>query len=293
MRPIVPVSLSGKPCTAKALRLAAAKLANQSVGSARAGGGGGAWPAVARAGPAARVAAVARAVVASSPLAQSAGAPSLLPAGRRLAYIWRWAVNNSDVDLMAHEMATTVFCLSPAGDNCVSARFFSAVAAGCLPVVICAHLSGAFPSAVKYDEFWIKHRQSEWTADPLALVRKLREMPISEIRRRQLAMERYRSDILYDASPFRMGSHILRAAHRCAQRRLSDPKSERCRTAAQQANGGAQAMMPPAVLRGHGMDTKGGTAAKGARAAAESPLGGGGGCTAAAPLRAGSASGRA
>ena len=39
-------------------------------------------------------------------------------AGRRLAYVWRWAVNNSDVDLMAREMVSSTFCLSPAGDNC-------------------------------------------------------------------------------------------------------------------------------------------------------------------------------
>ena len=38
--------------------------------------------------------------------------------GRRLAVsatVWRWAVNNSDVDRMAREMASSVFCLSPAG----------------------------------------------------------------------------------------------------------------------------------------------------------------------------------
>ena len=192
VRPIIPTSLKGKPCTSKALNLAAAAIKNR---TAHAGGGGG------RSGGKGGGSSFA-----------AAAAAAAAPPGRRLAYIWRWAVNNSDVDLMAREMATTVFCLSPAGDNCVSARFFSAVAAGCLPVVICDHLAGAFPSAVAYESFWIKYKQSQWTSDPLSLLRRLREMPASEILRRQKAMEHYRSDILYDAPPWRMGDHLLKAA---------------------------------------------------------------------------------
>ena len=195
VRPIVPTSLSGKPCTAKALQLAARAMRNRSSAIARGGSS----------------------------------------SGRRLAYIWRWAVNNSDVDLMAHEMTTTVFCLSPAGDNCVSARFFSAVAAGCLPVVICDHLTGAFPNAVDYSSFWIKHKASEFVNKPLGLIERLRAMPADEILRRQQAMDRYRSHILYDAPPWTIGDHILRSANHCARKRLADPRIERCRVAAWKA----------------------------------------------------------
>ena len=135
VRPIVPPSLAGKPCTSRALSMGAKALANRTaaakrrlsaVGALRNFGG--------TAVGASRALDDAGAAAASSSFADSGG--------RRLAYVWRWGVNNSDVDRMAHEMATTVFCLSPAGDNCVSARFFSAVAAGCIPVVICDHLAG-------------------------------------------------------------------------------------------------------------------------------------------------------
>ena len=192
VRPIVPSSLAGKPCTARALKLAALAIQNRSQG---AGGRGG----------------------------------TAATMGRRLAYVWRWSVNNSDVELMAREMATTVFCLSPAGDNCVSARFFSAVAAGCLPVVICDHLAGTFHKMIDYESFWIKYKQSDFTRNPLGIVDYLRAMPASEVLRRQRAMDRYRADILYDTPPYRMGTHILLSAAYCWRKRMTDSKVERCR----------------------------------------------------------------
>ena len=203
VRPIVPASLSGKPCTARALQLGARAVLNHSTHRSNRANhgsrdGGGEFTGSRR-------------------------------PGRRLAYIWRWAVDSSDVDLMAREMATSIFCLSPAGDNCVSARFFSAVAAGCLPVIICDHLTGAFPQAVNYSSFWIKHKTALWTSAPLALVDRLLSMPAEEVRRRQQAMARFRSDVLYDAPPWRMGDHILQSAMQCARKRLSDPHVERCR----------------------------------------------------------------
>ena len=198
IRPIIPNSLAGKPCTVRAMKLAEA-------------------PAAAGASPSGR--SMNRAVAS--------------PTGRRLVGTpWRWAVNSSDVDRMAHEMTTSVFCLSPAGDNCVSARFFSAVAAGCLPVVICDHLVGAFADVVSYDAFWIKQKASEFIADPHALVSRLRAISAEEIARRQDAMEQYRADILYSAAaaPARMGSNVLRAAAACVPRLMANEKhTRRCR----------------------------------------------------------------
>ena len=33
---------------------------------------------------------------------------------------------------------SSVFCLAPAGDMCVSSRINSAIAAGCIPVLLCS-----------------------------------------------------------------------------------------------------------------------------------------------------------
>ena len=60
--------------------------------------------------------------------------------------------------------------------------------------------------------FWVKHKAAEFIASPLGLLDRLRAMPPEEIRRRQQAMEAYRSDILYDRAPWRMGDHILASA---------------------------------------------------------------------------------
>lgn len=194
VRPIIPSSLSQKPCTARALKLASEAIGRRATNSSAA-----------------------------------AAARHAARHGRRLlSGVWRWSINNSDVDLMAREtassalrpslagdrseppptlpqareMTSSVFCLSPAGDNCVSARLFSAVAAGCLPVVICDHLPGAFPEVVPYSSFWIKYKSAQFIADPLGLVKYLRAMPIDEVHRRQDAMHQYRADILYATLPW-------------------------------------------------------------------------------------------
>ena len=67
---------------------------------------------------------------------------------------------------MSAEMAAAVFCLAPAGDTCVTSRLYAAIAAGCIPVVICDPLHGAFPSHTRYADFWVKVRdraRRQWT----------------------------------------------------------------------------------------------------------------------------------
>ena len=100
--------------------------------------------------------------------------------------------------------------------------------------LIATRCLAAFPNAVDYESFWIKHKAASFTSNPLGLIQRLREMPADEVLRRQQAMDRYRSDILYDAPPWRMGDHLLRSAAQCARRRLGDSRVSRCRLSAQQ-----------------------------------------------------------
>ena len=62
-------------------------------------------------------------------------------------------------------MAASRFCLVPAGDNEVSSRLYSAMSAGCVPVVIANQLSGAFASQIPYSRFWIRVEQSTFMAN--------------------------------------------------------------------------------------------------------------------------------
>ncbi len=47
----------------------------------------------------------------------------------------------------------------PAGDNEVSSRLYSAMSAGCVPVVVANQLSGAFASHVPYGRLWLRVEQ--------------------------------------------------------------------------------------------------------------------------------------
>tara|TARA_B110001469_G_C9384741_1_gene199125 strand:+ start:95 stop:511 length:417 start_codon:yes stop_codon:yes gene_type:complete len=109
-------------------------------------------------------------------------------------------------------MRDATFCLTPAGDNYASARFYTAIAAGCLPVVVADPFTGAFPLQAKYDTFWVKAPQEAFIRDPASLLRTLRAMPAAEVAARQRAMAAHRADVLYDVVGTRVGTNLLLAA---------------------------------------------------------------------------------
>ena len=129
------------------------------------------------------------------------------------------------------QMATSKFCLIPAGDNEVSSRLYSAMSAGCIPVVVANQLSGAFASTVPYSRFWLRVEQSTFIHDPLALLPRLRAFSAAELSERRARMLRFVPDVTYnqsmsDATPAadlgtrhegrfssRLASNLLRAAH--------------------------------------------------------------------------------
>ena len=109
-------------------------------------------------------------------------------------------------------MREATFCLTPAGDNWASARFYTAIAAGCLPVVVADPFTGAFPQQAMYDRFWVKVPHEAFIKDPALLLRMLRAMPAAEVAARQRAMAAHRADVLYDVVGTRVGTNLLRAA---------------------------------------------------------------------------------
>ena len=119
---------------------------------------------------------------------------------------------------MGREMANSVFCLIPAGDTCEASRIYSAVAAGCLPVVLCDTMRGAFPRQARWETFWIKPSTAAFMKDPVALVRALRAMPADEIRLRQAQLQRARQDVVYDLPDSRTATNFLLGATECIGR---------------------------------------------------------------------------
>ena len=118
----------------------------------------------------------------------------------------------------ARQMARSRFCLVPAGDECVSSRLYTAIAAGCLPVVVCDWLRGAFDWAARYSAFWIKVPRLQFVKDPASVLQGLRSMPHAEEARRRALLDAARADMLYARADSRVGTHLLTAAARAANR---------------------------------------------------------------------------
>jgi hypothetical protein len=132
-------------------------------------------------------------------------------------------VGSSGIEQSAREMAAAIFCLSPAGDTCVTSRLYAAIAAGCIPVVVCDPLRGAFPAQTQYPTFWVKVGEKEFTDSPGELLRRLRAMPPGEIRGRQQALAAHRADVIYDDPESRVATNFLEAL--CSKCNLGNRRS--------------------------------------------------------------------
>ena len=95
-------------------------------------------------------------------------------------------------------MARSVFCLIPAGDTYISSRLYSAIGAGCLPVILGDPILrvAAFASRVNYSSFAVQVVERDFLRHPTELVPWLRRMPAAEVKRRQRTLAAARPQIL-------------------------------------------------------------------------------------------------
>lgn len=108
---------------------------------------------------------------------------------------------------------SSVFCLAPAGDMCVSSRVNSALAAGCIPVLLCDEWVGAFQGeVVPYDDIVVRLDVETFVRDPMFAVRTLRAMAPQEVSQRQRLLATYRADTTWEADSSRVAGHFLNAA---------------------------------------------------------------------------------
>ena len=105
---------------------------------------------------------------------------------------------------------TQIFCLIPAGDSIVTDRLYTAIAAGCLPVVISPVLPGAYPHILNYSRFWTVVSVKAFTRHPTALIEQLRAVPAAEVARRQRAMHSLRADLLFNVPGSRVATNFVR-----------------------------------------------------------------------------------
>lgn len=110
---------------------------------------------------------------------------------------------------MAHAMKASTFCLAPAGDICTSSRFVSAIAAGCIPVVLCNRLRQPFHESVDCSQFVVYYDTDKLARDPMGLLTTLRAMKASKVRRMQAALLDAREKILFQVSGGRTAASNL------------------------------------------------------------------------------------
>jgi len=97
------------------------------------------------------------------------------------------------------------FCLVAKGDSYSSGTFYSAIHAGCIPVVISDWFSFAFPWIVPYEEFVIRLSETQFLMDPLACLQYIVNTfasDMGEMERRTKAMAKW-------ATLFRFGAVSL------------------------------------------------------------------------------------
>jgi hypothetical protein len=110
----------------------------------------------------------------------------------------------------------------------VSSRLYSAMSAGCIPVVIANQLAGAFASWVPYGRFWLRVEQQTFINSPLELLGRLRAMPLAEVAERRARMLRHVADVQYNQS--------LEDSTHAAASRSTPPSAALARTASRLAS---------------------------------------------------------
>ena len=161
-------------------------------------------------------------------VAELANASSALQNRTRLVVVARNSTNLARSEeelyrLQGEEMAASDFCLVVAGDNLISSRLYSAIAAACIPVVV-GGSAGAFASHVPYDELVLRVDRVAFIQNPHGLLRRLAEVDEAELVARRIALETYLPDVVFEAPGSRAGSNFLRTAFfGCVHARVHTP----------------------------------------------------------------------
>mmetsp|Transcript_35308 Transcript_35308/g.88064 ORF Transcript_35308/g.88064 Transcript_35308/m.88064 type:complete len:475 (-) Transcript_35308:172-1596(-) len=133
-------------------------------------------------------------------------------------------VHSNKYQQMGLTMAKSVFCLCPAGDLCAASRTMSAIAAGCIPVILCDLLTGPYSvrmgprlRRVPYEDFWISFPVAKFLRRPASLLEMLRCITPEEILRRQVLMALHRPSVLLQLPGWQAATRFLEAVADCVE----------------------------------------------------------------------------
>jgi hypothetical protein len=106
----------------------------------------------------------------------------------------------SSLDEYHQLLHRSTFCLHIRGDTTSSSRFFSAIQAGCIPVIISDWMILPYERIIYYDSFTIRVEESVLLNDPFAVIRYLRSISMDTIRNMQQALVHAKEVLSYDSS---------------------------------------------------------------------------------------------
>lgn len=97
-------------------------------------------------------------------------------------------------------LSTTVFCFMARGDTVSSARLFSLIDAGCIPVIVSDWIYLPFQRLIDYSKFVIFAEESQVLGDPTAFLNVLRSISASKIQEMQEFLVQAQFLTLWDSS---------------------------------------------------------------------------------------------
>lgn len=116
------------------------------------------------------------------------------------------------------EILDAKYCLVFACDDPQTSRYFEALAAGCIPVLINDAWRVAvapFASRINYDSFTISVPEMAWTADPAAAAHLIYNRPLGEQRAMHKALMSSRHELLWRHNRSNVATQVLLAARNC------------------------------------------------------------------------------
>jgi hypothetical protein len=120
-------------------------------------------------------------------------------------------------DYYSELLASSLFCFMIRGDTFSSARLFSLIESGCIPVIVSNWIYLPFQRLIDYSKFCLFVSEGEAMTKPLELIRRLRHIRTEEILLFQKYLFQARFLLLYDSNFFLnptslmfIEAHILR-----------------------------------------------------------------------------------
>lgn len=97
-------------------------------------------------------------------------------------------------------LLSSTFCLTPAGHECMTRRYYDAVAAGCIPIITnCETFEYPFDEAIDYSSFTLFYPSEDIRSDSAAFVSCLRNVSTTEsfMAPLRLALRQARENLIY------------------------------------------------------------------------------------------------